>query len=138
MRRRTLLWIGVALFLVTSAVAGYIWFLLSPPDPVQSAERIELCETIVLAALGAPSTYRRANALELRQLVIIRVVAIAFRTTDSAETSAENIDTAVCIFANPFASMYGRPGMIRVTVKGRPVAQSLVDAVAAKWVADKH
>jgi hypothetical protein len=133
-----LLWIGVALILVTSAVAGYIWFLLSPPDPVQSAERIELCETIVLAALGAPSTYRRANALELRQLVIIRVVAIAFRTTDSAEASAGNIDTAVCIFANPFTGMYGRPGMIRVAVRGGPVAQSLVDAVAAKWAADKH
>ena len=137
MRRRTLLWTGVALFLVASAVAGYIWFLLSPPDPVQSAERIELCETIVLAALGAPSTYRRVK-LELRQLVIIRLVAIAFRTTDSAEESAGNIDAAVCIFANPFTSMYGRPGMIRVTVKGRPVEQSLVDAVAAKWAADKR
>jgi len=138
MRRRTLVWIGVALFLVTSAVAGYVWFLLSPPDPVQSAERIELCEAIVLAALGAPSTYQRVNALEMRQLVMIRLVAIAFRTTDSAEASAGNVDAAICFFASPFTSMYGRPGMIRVTLKGRPVEQSLVDAVAAKWAADKR
>jgi hypothetical protein len=137
MRRRTLIWIGLALFLVAGGVAGYVWFLLSPPDPAESAERIDLCEKIVLAALDSPPTYRRLSALEMRQLVIPRMVAISFRTDGTVESPA-NLEIAVCMFANPFNSMYGRSGMIHATVKGRPVAQDLVDAVAARWVANRH
>jgi hypothetical protein len=136
MRRRTLIWIGLALLLVVGGVAGYVVFLLSPPDPVESAERIDLCEAIVLAALQSPPTYRRVNALEMRQLLIPRVVVIGFRA-DGAEAPA-GIEVASCVFANPFNSTYGRPGMIHAVVKSRAVAQGLVDGVAAKWAANKH
>jgi len=114
----------------------YVSFLSSPPDPAETAERIDLCERIVLAALDSPPSYRRLSALEMRQLVIPRMIAISFRTDDIAQSPA-NLDVAVCIFANPFNSMYGRPGMIKATVRGRPVAQDLVDAVAAKWAASR-
>jgi hypothetical protein len=136
MRRRTLIWIVLAVLLVAGGVAGYIGFLLSPPDPAETAERIDLCEKIVLAALDSPPSYRRLSALEMRQLMIPRIVAISFRTDDVAQ-SPTNLDVAMCMFANPFNSMYGRPGMIQVTVRGRRIAQDLVDAVAAKWAAGR-
>jgi hypothetical protein len=136
MRRRTLIWIGLALLLAVGAAAGYAVFLQSPPDPVESAERIDLCEAIVLAALESPPTYQRVTALEMRQLVIPRVVAIGFRT-DGGEAPTR-IEVATCVFANPFNGTYGRPGMIHAVVKSRTVAQGLIDAVAAKWAANKH
>jgi hypothetical protein len=136
MRSRTLIWIGLALLLAVGAATGYAVFLLSPPDPVESAERIDLCEAIVLAALESPPTYRRVNALEMRQLVIPRVVVIGFRT--NGEEAPAGIEIATCEFANPFNSTYGRPGMIHAVVKSRTVAQDLIDAVAAKWAANKH
>lgn len=136
MRRRTLIWIGLAVLVVVGGIAGYVVFLASPPDPAETAERIELCEEILLAALDSPPGYRRVSAVEMRQLVIPRMIAISFRTDEVAQSPA-NLDVAMCIFANPFNSMYGRPGMIHATVRGRPVAQSLVDAVAAKWAASR-
>ena len=136
MRRRTLIWISLAVLVVVGGIAGYVGFLASPPDPAETAERIDLCEKIVLAALDSPPGYRRLSALEMRQLVIPRAVAISFRTDDVAASST-TLDVAVCMFANPFNSMYGRPGMIHATVKGRPVAQSLIDAVAGKWAASR-
>lgn len=136
MRRRTLIWIGLAAFVVVAGIAGYVLFLSSPPDPAETAERIDLCEKIVLAALDSPPGYRRVSALEMRQLVVPRMIAISFRTDDVAESPA-NLDVAICMFANPFNSTYGRPGMIQVTVRGRPVARDLVDAVAARWAASR-
>jgi hypothetical protein len=118
------------------AAAGYAVFLRSRPDPVESAERIDLCEAIVLAALESPPTYQRVTALEMRQLVIPRVVAIGFRT--DGEEAPARIEVATCVFANPFNSTYGRPGMIHAVVKSRTVAQGLIDAVAARWAANKH
>ena len=134
MRGRPQVWIGLAIALAASAIVAYVWFLRTPSDPVASAERIDLCEAITLAALETPPAYRRLHALEIKQLVIMPVVAIAFRTTDTAAPA----DVAVCIFANPFNGTYGRPGMIRATLRGRPVPQSLVDAVAARWAAGRH
>jgi hypothetical protein len=136
MRRRTLIWIGIALLLAVGAAAGYAVFLRSRPDPVESAERIDLCEAIVLAALESPPTYQRVTALEMRQLVIPRLVAIGFRT--DGEEAPARIEVATCVFANPFNSTYGRPGMIHAVVKSRTVAQGLIDAVAARWAANKH
>jgi hypothetical protein len=137
MRRRTLIWIGLGVLVVAGGVAGYVWFLLSPPDPAEAAERIDLCEKIVLAALDSPPSYRRLTALEMRQMIIPRAVALSFRTDDTAQ-SPGNFEIGLCMFANPFNSMYGRPGMIRATVRGRPVDQDLVDRVAAAWAADRH
>jgi hypothetical protein len=135
MRGRPLIWVGLAIVLAAGAIAAYVWFLRTPSDPVASAERIDLCEAITQAALETPPAYRRLHALEMKQLVIMPVVAIAFHTTDAPPTG---VDVAVCIFANPFNGTYGRPRMIRATLRGRPVAQSLVDAVAARWAAGKH
>jgi hypothetical protein len=116
---------------VASAIVAYVWFLSVPSDPAASAERIDLCEAITLAALQTPPEYRRLHALEMKQLVVMRIVVIAFRAADSPPTG---VDVAMCIFANPFNGTYGRPGMIRATLRGRPVA----DAVAARWAAGKH
>jgi hypothetical protein len=135
MRRRPLIWVGLAIVLTASVIVAYVWFLLAPSDPAASAERLDLCEAITLAALDTPPDYRRLHAFEMKQLVIMRIVVIAFRAADSPPTG---VDVAMCIFANPFNGTYGRPGMIRATLRGRPVAQGLVDAVAARWAAGKH
>jgi hypothetical protein len=135
MRARPLIWVGLAISLAAGAIAAYVWFLRAPSDPLASAERIDLCEAIAQAALDAPSSYQRLYVLEMKQLVIMPVVAISFHTADSPPTG---VDVAVCIFANPFNGTYGRPGMIRATLRGRPIAQTLVDAVAARWTAGKQ
>jgi len=129
-----LLWGGLAVALVAVAVAGYVWFLSTPVDPVATAERIDLCEAITLAALDKPPAYQRLNAFDMRQLVVVRIVVIVFRTSDAPRAA---FDGASCLFATPFRSSYGRPGMIRATVSGRPVDQRLVDSVAARWAAGR-
>lgn len=138
MRRRTLMWIAFAVLLVVGGIVAYVLFLLSPPDPAESAERVDLCEKIVLAALDSPPNYRRMTTLEMRQLVIPRVVAIVYRVESADAPASSAMETATCTFANPFNSTYGRPGMIQVMVRGGIVAQSLVDAEAAKWAAGRH
>lgn len=132
------MWIALAVLLVVGGIVGYILFLLSPPDPAESAERIDLCEKIVLAALDSPPAYRRVTTLEMRQLVIPRVVAIVYRTDSADAPSSTSMETATCTFANPFNSTYGRPGMIQAMVRGGIVPQTLVDSVAATWAAGRH